>query len=210
MNKTLRVLNVDDCQQDVALLTRFLTRSGSEIVSDRVDNAKAMTLALESREWDVVLCDYTMPNFNALAALALMKKMKRDIPFIIISGSVGEAMAVEAMRAGAHDYLMKDNLARLGPTIDRELQEAGNRRARRQAEEQLRGSQLYTRLLMESNIDALMTTDPLGSDRHALQTAFHASRTGRGRHPFGLARGASGKLRTDRTFKGRPRNRSQL
>src|SRR6266481_259572 len=121
-----------------------------------------MTLARGARVRDVVLCDYTMPNFNALAALALMKKMKRDIPFIIISGSVGEAMAVEAMRAGAHDYLMKDNLARLGPTIDRELQEAGNRRARRQAEEQLRGSQLYTRLLMESNIDALMTTDPLG------------------------------------------------
>jgi CheY-like chemotaxis protein len=162
MNKTLRVLNVDDCQQDVALLTRFLSRSGSEIVSDRVDNAKAMTLALESREWDVVLCDYTMPNFNALAALDLMKKMKRDIPFIIISGSVGEDVAVEAMRAGAHDYLMKDNLARLGPTIDRELQEAGNRRARRKAEEELRGSRLYTRLLMESNIDALMTTDPLG------------------------------------------------
>jgi len=162
MNETLRVLNVDDCQQDVALLTRFLSRSGSEIVSDRVDNAKAMTLALESREWDVVLCDYTMPNFNALAALALMKKMKRDIPFIIISGSVGEDVAVEAMRAGAHDYLMKDNLARLRPTIDRELQEAGNRRARRQAEEELRGSRLYTRLLMESNIDALMTTDPLG------------------------------------------------
>jgi PAS domain S-box-containing protein len=162
MNKTLRVLNVDDCQQDVALLTRFLSRSGSDIVSDRVDNAKAMTLALESREWDVVLCDYTMPNFNALAALALMKKMKRDIPFIIISGSVGEDVAVEAMRAGAHDYLMKDNLARLRPTIDRELQEAGNRRARRQAEEELRGSRLYTRLLMESNIDALMTTDPLG------------------------------------------------
>src|SRR5258706_14261364 len=143
MNKTLRVLNVDDCQQDVALLTRFLTRSGSEIVSDRVDNAKAMTLALESREWDVVLCDYTMPNFNALAALALMKKMKRDIPFIIISGSVGEAMAVDAMRAGAHDYLMKDNSVRLVPTIDRVPQEAGNHCARRQAQVQLHCSQLY-------------------------------------------------------------------
>src|SRR5258708_2372613 len=162
MSKTLRVLNVEDSERDVSLLTRFLSRSGSEVISDRVDTAEAMTLALESREWDVVLCDYTMPNFNALAALALMKEMKKDIPFIIISGYVGEAMAVEAMRAGAHDYLMKDNLARLRPTIDRELQEAGNRRARRQAEEQLRGSQLYTRLLMESNIDALMTTDPLG------------------------------------------------
>ncbi len=162
MSKTLRVLNVEDSEQDVALLTRFLSRSGSKIISDRVDTAEAMTLALESRVWDVVLCDYTMPKFNALAALALMKEMKKDIPFIIISGSVGEAAAVEAMRAGAHDYLMKDNLVRLGPTIERELQEAENRRARLQAEEQLRGSQLYTRLLMESNIDALMTTDPLG------------------------------------------------
>jgi len=162
MSKTLRVLNVEDSERDVSLLTRFLSRSGSEVISDRVDTAEAMTLALESREWDVVLCDYTMPNFNALAALALMKEMKKDIPFIIISGSVGEAAAVEAMRAGAHDYLMKDNLARLRPTIERELHEAENRRARRRAEEQLRGSQLYTRLLMESNIDALMTTDPLG------------------------------------------------
>src|SRR5258706_6115212 len=158
MNKTLRVLNVDDCQQDVALLTRFLSRSGSEIISDRVDTSNAMTIALESREWDVVLCEYTMPNFNALAALAVMKKMKRDIPFIIISGSVGEDVAVEAMRAGAHDYLMKDNLTRLGPTIDRELQEAGNRRPRHQAEEQLRRSPLCNRLLMESNIDELITT----------------------------------------------------
>ncbi len=162
MNRTLRVLNVEDSEQDVALLTRFLSRSGSEIISDRVDTAEAMSLALESHEWDVVLCDYSMPNFNALAALALLKEMNKDIPFIIISGSVGEASAVEAMRAGAHDYLMKDNLVRLLPTIERELQEAENRRARRQAEEQLRGSQLYTRLLMESNIDALMTTDPLG------------------------------------------------
>src|ERR1700687_6069760 len=162
MNKTLRVLNVENSEQDAALLTRFLSRSGSEIVSDRVDTREAMTQALESRRWDVVLCDYSMPKFSALAALALMKEMKMDIPFIVISGSVGEAVAVEAMRAGAHDYLMKDNLVRLVPTIERELQEAENRRARRRAEEQLRDSQLYARLLMESNIDALMTTDPLG------------------------------------------------
>ncbi len=100
MNKTLRVLNVDDCQQDVALLTRFLSRSGSEIVSDRVDTAKAMTLALESREWDVVLCDYTMPNFNALAALALMKKMKKDIPFIIIGARQKNSCAAPSFIRG--------------------------------------------------------------------------------------------------------------
>jgi len=162
MGKTLRVLHVEDSEQDTALLARHLKRAGYDLVLDRADTAESMKAALESREWDVILCDYSMPAFNALSALALLKEMKVDLPFIIISGTVGEAVAVEAMRAGAHDYLMKDNLVRLGPTIERELHEIENRRARRRAEEQLRGSQLYTRLLMESNIDALMTTDPVG------------------------------------------------
>ena len=162
MNRTLRVLHVEDSERDAALLTRHLSRAGYELSSERVDTPKAMRAVLETKECDVILCDYSMPHFNALSALALLKEMGVDLPFIIISGTVGEAVAVEAMRAGAHDYLMKDNLVRLAPAIERELHEAENRRARRQAEEQLRGSQLYTRLLMESNIDALMTTDPLG------------------------------------------------
>jgi len=162
MNKTLRVLHVEDSERDAALLTRHLSRAGYELISERVERPEAMRAALEAKACDVILCDYSMPHFNALSALALVKEMKVDLPFIIISGTVGEEAAVEAMRAGAHDYLMKDNLVRLVPTIERELHEAENRRARRQAEEQLRGSRLYTRLLMESNIDALMTTDPLG------------------------------------------------
>lgn len=162
MNRTLRVLHVEDSERDAALLTRHLSRAGYELTSERVDTPKAMRAALETKECDIILCDYSMPHFNALSALALLKEIGVDLPFIIISGTVGEAVAVEAMRAGAHDYLMKDNLVRLVPAIERELQEAENRRARREAEEQLRGSQLYTRLLMESNIDALMTTDPLG------------------------------------------------
>src|SRR5712664_1758703 len=162
MDKSLRVLHVEDSERDVALLTRHLSRAGYALVSERVDTSEAMRAALEMQDWDVILCDYSMPQFNALSALAVLHELSRDLPFIIISGTVGEAVAVEAMRAGAHDYLMKDNLVRLAPAIERELHEADNRRARRQAEEQLRGSQLYTRLLMESNIDALMTTDPLG------------------------------------------------
>jgi len=162
MNRTLRVLHVEDSERDAALLMRHLSRAGYELISKRVEAPAAMRAALETRECDVILCDYSMPHFNALSALALVKEMEVDLPFIIISGTVGEAVAVEAMRAGAHDYLMKDNLARLAPAIERELHEADNRRARRKAEEQLRGSQLYTRLLMESNIDALMTSDPLG------------------------------------------------
>src|ERR1051326_1015114 len=100
-----------------------------------------MRAALETKEWDVILCDYSMPHFNALSALELLKEMKLDIPFIIISGTVGETTAVEVMRAGAQDYMMKDNLVRLVPTIERELHEAANRRARWRTEEALRESE---------------------------------------------------------------------
>jgi PAS domain S-box-containing protein len=136
MGKTLRVLNVEDSVQDVTLLAWHLEQAGYDLVLDRVETTESMKAALESREWDIILCDYSMPHFNALSALALLKETGLDIPFIIISGTVGEAVAVEAMRAGAHDYLMKDNLLRLVPTIERELQEAENHRARRQAEEE--------------------------------------------------------------------------
>src|SRR6266853_5940044 len=136
MSRTLRVLNVEDQERDVSLLTRHLMRAGYEIVSERVETPEAMRAALETEEWDVILCDYSMPQFNALSALALLKEMKVDLPFIIISGTVGEAVAVEAMRAGAHDYLMKDNLVRLAPTIEREMHEAENRRARRRSEDE--------------------------------------------------------------------------
>src|SRR5438045_8814859 len=126
MSRTLRVLNVEDQERDVSLLTRHLMRVGYEIVSERVETPEAMRAALETKEWDVVLCDYSMPHFNALSALSLLQETGLDIPLIIISGTVGETLAVEAMKAGASDYLMKDNLARLAPTIERELREAEN------------------------------------------------------------------------------------
>ena len=158
MSRNLRVLNVEDSEQDVALLVRHLTLAGYEVISDRVDTPAAMRAALETREWDVILCDYSMPQFDALGALALMKEIKLDISFIIISGTIGEAAAVEAMRAGAHDYLMKDSLARLVPAIEREMNEAENRRARRQAEEQLR---LQTAAL-QAAANAILITDRAG------------------------------------------------
>jgi len=135
----------------MALLARHLKRAGYDLVLNRVDTAEAMKAALESREWDVILCDYSMPQFNALAALALTKEVKSDTPFIIISGTIGEAAAVEGMRAGAHDYMMKDRLTRLIPAIEREMNEAENRRARRAAEEALLTSERKYRLLFDSN-----------------------------------------------------------
>jgi len=135
-NIKLRVLHVEDSEQDVKLLTRSLMRAGYELLSTRVETAASMRSALTTQVWDVILCDYSMPQFSALSALALVKEMKLDIPVIIISGTVGEAVAVEAMRAGANDYLMKDNLLRLAPTIERVLLDAENHRARRRAEEE--------------------------------------------------------------------------
>jgi len=138
MMSRLRVLHIEDSERDFALVKRHLSRADYEVASIRVETASALAAVLPRHQWDVILCDYSMPKFNALAALNLVKDMKIDIPFIVISGTIGEALAVEAMRAGAHDYLIKTNLARLVPVIEREINEAENRRARREAEESVR------------------------------------------------------------------------
>src|SRR5260370_8753322 len=158
MGRTLRVLNVEDSEQDMALLARHLKQAGYDLLLDRVDTAESMKAALESREWDVILCDYSMPQFSALAAVAVVKEMKVDIPFIIISGTIGEAAPVEAMRVGAHDYLRTANLPRLIPAIEREISEARNRNARREAEEQLR----LQSAALEAAANAIMITDESG------------------------------------------------
>jgi two-component system, cell cycle sensor histidine kinase and response regulator CckA len=162
MGVRLRVLHVEDQERDVALLTRHLARAGYDLVSRRVETPEAMRAALASEEWDIILCDYSMPQFSALGALALLKETWLDIPFIIISGTVGEEVAVEAMRAGAHDYLMKDNLVRLAPTIERELHEAGNRRARKNAEESLKASEAELRALLAAMTDVILVLDAGG------------------------------------------------
>jgi signal transduction histidine kinase len=136
MAKRLQVLIVDDIEDDALLVVRELRRAGFEPAYDRVFTREALETALE-REWDVVLCDYSMPGFSALEALALVRKRALDVPFIIVSGTVGEARAVEIMRAGAHDYVFKDNLNRLGVAIERELREARNRADKRRLQEQL-------------------------------------------------------------------------
>ena len=138
MSTPLRVLIVEDSEEDAILTLRALSRSGYEPTFERVETAEAMGLALRSKTWDVVLADHNMPSFDSLNALMLVKRRGLDIPFIIVSGTIGEDTAVAAMRAGAHDYIMKDKLARLGPAVERELAEAEERRARRRAEEQER------------------------------------------------------------------------
>jgi len=168
--KKLRVLHIEDSIRDAQLLSRHLLRAGYELTSERVETADAMRAALKASEWDVILCDYSMPQLNALAALSVMKETGLDIPFIIISGTVGEDVAVEAMRCGAHDYLMKGNLVRLVPTIEREVQEARNRRAQRETEKALRDSHQGLRALFAAIPDLIFVFDVDGRFLEIAQT----------------------------------------
>lgn len=159
MKRTLRVLSVEDSERDVLLLRRQLISAGYELVLERVETALALKAALAAAEWDVILCDYAMPQCTVLEALAVVKEAALDLPVIIVSGTIGEQAAVEAMRAGAHDYLMKNDLARLAPTIERELQETANRHAHRLAEAALRESEDRYRDLVEHSHDLICTHD---------------------------------------------------
>jgi light-regulated signal transduction histidine kinase (bacteriophytochrome) len=134
MVKPLQVLVVEDSEDDTALVMETLKESGYEPVYQRVETLEEMETALRQQQWDLVISDYTMPCFGAPGAMQLIKQAGLDIPFIIVSGSIGEETAVAAMKAGAHDYLMKDNLSRLTPAIEREIQEAARRREHRQIE----------------------------------------------------------------------------
>jgi signal transduction histidine kinase len=140
-NKALRALIADDSENDVLLLLRVLRKAGYEPVYERVWTAPAMKAALQRQAWDIVISDYEMPNFGGFEALQLLKESGHDLPFILVSAVISEETAVAAMKAGAHDYIMKRNLARLAPAIERELREAQTRVARKAAETALRQSE---------------------------------------------------------------------
>jgi two-component system, cell cycle sensor histidine kinase and response regulator CckA len=147
----LRVLLVEDSATDAQLLIHELRRSIGSVEFERVEDAPAMREALAKSRWDFVISDWSMPNFSALAALALVGELGLDIPFVIVSGTIGEDTAVSAMRAGAHDYIIKGNLARLVPAIERELRETRVRAARRLAEEELAKAAVRYRALFEGS-----------------------------------------------------------
>jgi PAS domain S-box-containing protein len=137
----LKVLQVEDSATDAALIVRALERSGFDVDADRAENAAQMRAALGSKTFDVIISDYLLPQFDAPAALNVLHENGADIPFIVVSGTIGEDVAVLMMRAGAHDYILKDNLTRLQPAVSREIAEAQMRRARQAAESALRESE---------------------------------------------------------------------
>jgi PAS domain S-box-containing protein len=162
MGIPLRVLLVEDLEDDALLLERVLRRAGYDITSERVDTAAAINAALDRQAWDIIIADYTLPEFNGLAALALVNERGLDVPFIIVSGSIGEDIAVGAMKAGALDYIMKNNLSRLIPAVERELREVEVRRARKRAEESLQENYQLMQAVFEGTSDVIYVKDREG------------------------------------------------
>jgi signal transduction histidine kinase len=141
VKKPLRVLIVEDSKDDADLLVHELRRAGYDLTSERVEDAEAMAAALDREAWDVVISDWTVPSFGALPALKVVQDKGIDVPFIIMSGTIGEERAVEAMRAGAHDMILKDRRARLIPAVEREVAEARRRAEQRETKARLRASE---------------------------------------------------------------------
>ena len=133
----LRLLQVEDTEDDAVLVQRALMRAGYDVFARRVDSAETLRRCLDQYEWDIVIADYTMPGFSGTKALAIVRERHPDLPFIFVSGTIGEDTAVAAMKTGAHDYIMKGSLARLAPAVAREMREAAVRRERHLANQRV-------------------------------------------------------------------------
>ena len=168
MSQSIRVLLVEDVEDDVVLLTRELTRSGFLPFVTRVDTIDALRASLSKGALDIVITDHNLPGFDSKEVLAIVKELAPDLPVIIVSGSIGEEIAVAAMKGGAHDYIMKDNLSRLAPAIERELRDAEIRQAHRLAQQTIEHMAYHDALT--GLVNRFEFEDQL---RHALETIAH-------------------------------------
>jgi len=158
MKTPLKVLIVEDSKDDAELLLHALRQAGYDPSAAQVQSAQAMRTQLGKKNWDLVISDYVVPGFGGLAALKVLQELEHEIPFIIVSGKIGEDVAIEALKSGANDYLLKDRLSRIGPAIDRALKDVAQRKKRKQAEQSLRESEERYRRLVESCPEAMFIT----------------------------------------------------
>ena len=170
MKHALRMVIIEDNADDALLVVRNVEHAGYTVQAQRVQTAEELRAALTQGTWDLVLADYSLPHFSASEGLAILKETGLDVPFIIVSGSIGEEMTVKLMKDGAVDYVMKDHLSRLGPAVQRELRDAGERHHKRDAERSLAESEERYRLLVESQTDLIIKTDPEGRFLYANPT----------------------------------------
>ncbi|WP_119303139.1 PAS domain S-box protein [Dongia deserti] len=159
MTTSLRTLIIDDSADDTDLLIRELRRDGYDISAERTDTEAGLKAALDDQSWDIVLCDFNMPHFSGLDALKVVRERNLDVPFIFVSGAIGEDVAVAAMKAGAQDYVMKGNLKRLAPAIERELRDSAVRRDRTAAEGRRRMMEARYRQILSIAPDAIVAMD---------------------------------------------------
>lgn len=159
MPEPLRILLIEDSEDDAMLLLRELRKGGYEPEWQRVDTAARLSEALRERNWELITCDWVMPAFSALQALDLLRAHGCDLPVIIVSGEVGEEVAVSALKSGARDYVSKHRLTRLLPAVERELREQADHQARQRAEASLRHTQERLQLFVERASDIIFTLD---------------------------------------------------
>ena len=162
MSTALRVLLVEDCQEDAELVVRRLEGGGYDVAWERVDSAESMASALADKDWDAVIADYALPGFSGPAALTLLQSSGLDLPFIIVSGAVTDDIAVAMMRTGARDYVTKQNLTRLVPVIERELHDASVRQEQRLARQALLASEERFRAAFEAAPIGMALVAPTG------------------------------------------------
>ena len=162
VDKHLSVLIIEDSESDAELVIRQFRKAGYGITSERVETVDEMWSALARQSWDLIIADYGLPEFDAPTALAILQECGLDIPFIVVSGAIGEETAISMMKAGSHDYVMKRNLARLIPAVEREFTEAQVRHSKRQAEEALRASEEKYRSLFENAAEGIYQSTPDG------------------------------------------------
>ena len=154
MSSVLRVIIIEDTSDDLLLVERELRLAGFELVVSRPETAQELQLVLDEQQWDLVIADYSMPHFDGLSALRLVREHDEDLPFILISGKIGEETAVEVLKAGAHNYIMKDRIKLLGPAVSQALQDT---QRQRQAKELARLNRVLARVVEQSPVSVLVT-----------------------------------------------------
>lgn len=159
MPAELKLLMVEDSTDDVELVVAELELAGLRVSATRVESAEQMRAALQAQAWSAVISDFNLPAFSTLEALEILHSLQLDLPFIIVSGCIGEETAVALMKAGAHDFVMKGNLTRLAPALQRELREASMREERRQAQLQLETSEKFLRAMTAALGDGILVQD---------------------------------------------------